>query len=956
MFTKNLIKKFNNSSTITATILILLMTSSAFLVISNSATPTAKASIPSNLLQYEWPVACADPARSYFSAGPAPISSNIKWKITLPGVTGYPVAFNGMVFVQDSQKTYALDGGTGKIVWSIPIVGEMCKIDSTYMMIGSTCIRIADGSTVWVAPSGFGFAFTIINGIGYVPELKMFLGDLYGWSLPDPSQPPTLTWNRTGEIDVGRAFGAYGIDHVVYGEGILAFGSENGFLYGINAKTGKTIWQTPVTSTFTYGMSYIDGKVIHGGLDGNMRAWNITTGELLWTYNPNSWYGMWASASGTAYGMVYEHNQDTYLYAINATNGELVWKAKGPGIGYSNTLSIADGKVYIQMGDRQYRDFDTGEYATSEYDCYDAYTGKLLWNLPMENGAPFDMQCIAYGNLYVIPTIAAQQPGTWIYSYSMSDIGFKGEVWCISDEIIDWPMLMNNPEHTAEGAGPTHLSLKWKFKTGAGVVSSPSVADGVCYFGSLDSNIYAVDANIGSEIWNFTTGFSVKSSPAVVNGKVYTGADDGNIYCLDAATGNKLWQTSAGNITNSVIGLGYQAPIRSSPMVVGSKVYVGSLDGNLYCLDANSGTVLWKFQTGGEILATPTIVDGAVYVPSCTPIPNGHLYKLDADDGTVIWDAIIPYVLDRTFDMGNYLLASPTVAEGMVFVRNGVYLTYALNATTSEIIWTCEARINIGTGYQAAGVIQQGAVLYMHGRVFFNDYYGISCRNATDGSEIWYSWLSRESLAQGLAYAYSRIYTVTETRSLYVLDEFTGAKLSSYSGFGSQMHSMPSLYNGSLYVGCRDWNVYCFGEYVTPAVSTSNMALSLSANSVTKGGYIYITGGVSGVDYPVNITLTIDRPDSLYVDIPVTTDPNGNFMVIQTFDVIGESKIVAWWNGDDLHTAACSETLPLTVVEPEVAPQPEYPQPIDPTWNIVAAAIAIIIAIAIVGILLFRRK
>jgi outer membrane protein assembly factor BamB len=58
-------------------------------------------------------------------------------------------------------------------------------------------------------------------------------------------------------------------------------------------------------------------------------------------------------------------------------------------------------------------------------------------------------------------------------------------------------------------------------------------------------------------------------------------------------------------------------------------------------------------------------------------------------------------------------------------------------------------------------------------------------------------------MAQGLAYAYGRIYTVTETKCLYVLDEFTGAKLSYYNNFGAQMHSMPSLYNGSLYIGCE---------------------------------------------------------------------------------------------------------------------------------------------------------
>jgi outer membrane protein assembly factor BamB len=78
-------------------------------------------------------------------------------------------------------------------------------------------------------------------------------------------------------------------------------------------------------------------------------------------------------------------------------------------------------------------------------------------------------------------------------------------------------------------------------------------------------------------------------------------------------------KTNAGGITNSIIGNAFEAPVRSSPMVVGNEVYVGSLDGNLYSLSTSSGNIIWKFQTGGQILATPTIVDGAIYVASCNP-------------------------------------------------------------------------------------------------------------------------------------------------------------------------------------------------------------------------------------------------------------------------------------------------------------------------------------------------
>jgi outer membrane protein assembly factor BamB len=510
-----------------------------------------------------------------------------------------------------------------------------------------------------------------------------------------------------------------------------------------------------------------------------------------------------------------------------------VWRQHGPGIGYSGCVVIGDGKVYSPMGEYQYRDFATGEYAYPEYSCYDAYTGELLWTLPLETGAgPRTHECIAYGNLYILPTKGSPSiPGLWEYGGG----GPIGELWCISSEVTDWSMFMNDAQHSAEGNGPTNLALKWKFQAGAEIVSQPTESNGVVYFGCLDRNIYALDANTGAKIWNFSLGYQVKSTMAIVEGKLYTGADDGNIYCLDAATGTQIWKTYAGGVTMNQLGSGtYLAiapPVRSSPMVLNGKVYVGSLDWNLYCLDASTGSIAWKYSTGGPILATPTIVDGKVYFPSSTggypitiapPSANGDFYCLDASNGAVVWHNQIPYVLNLTTGYGNFLFASPTVAGGMVFVSNGFIYDYAFNATTGATIWTHKQRFNAGTPNQLGGVIQMNAPLYKYGKLYFNDYYGISCLNANNGSEIWYTYISRENVAQGLVYAYGRVYTVSEFGVLYVLDALTGAKLSYYEFGGYQMHSAPSLYNGNLYIGCNDWNLYCFGEarLMTAAAAT----------------------------------------------------------------------------------------------------------------------------------------
>ena len=119
-------------------------------------------------------------------------------------------------------------------------------------------------------------------------------------------------------------------------------------------------------------------------------------------------------------------------------------------------------------------------------------------------------------------------------------------------------------------------------------------------------------------------------------------------------------------------------------------------------------------------------------------------------------------------------------------------------------------------------------MLYQYGRVYFNNYYGISCVNAFNGTELWYRFTSRENFAQGLSYSYGRIYTPNENGVLYVLDSLTGEKLAFYEfpNAGAELHSIPTPYNGSLYISGLNWNLYRFDEappaapYVPPTTPT----------------------------------------------------------------------------------------------------------------------------------------
>jgi outer membrane protein assembly factor BamB len=56
--------------------------------------------------------------------------------------------------------------------------------------------------------------------------------------------------------------------------------------------------------------------------------------------------------------------------------------------------------------------------------------------------------------------------------------------------------------------------------------------------------------------------------------------------------------------------------VSSSPAVTDGKVYIGSGDYKVYCLNASTGTQIWKCTTGGYVFSSPAVADGKVYVGS----------------------------------------------------------------------------------------------------------------------------------------------------------------------------------------------------------------------------------------------------------------------------------------------------------------------------------------------------
>ncbi len=178
-----------------------------------------------------------------------------------------------------------------------------------------------------------------------------------------------------------------------------------------------------------------------------------------------------------------------------------------------------------------------------------------------------------------------------------------------------WPMFHHDIQHSgfSTSNAPVTNNVLWVYKTGYWVGSSPAVADGKVYIGSLDEKVYCLDANTGDYIWSYKTDGKVFSSPAVADDKVYIGSDGGKVYCLDANTGNHIWNYTTGDY------------VISSPAVADGKIYIGSDDFKVYCLDANTGAYIWRYITGDRLSSSPAVADGRVYIGS----DNYNIYAFE---------------------------------------------------------------------------------------------------------------------------------------------------------------------------------------------------------------------------------------------------------------------------------------------------------------------------------------
>ena len=404
-----------------------------------------------------------------------------------------------------------------------------------------------------------------------------------------------------------------------------------------------------------------------------------------------------------------------------------------------------------------------------------------------------------------------------------------------------WPMFRHDLRHTgySTSKAPKANQTLWTYTTGDAVSSSPAVADGMVFVGSLDGNVYALNETTGAQIWNYPTGDIAYSSPAVADGLVFIGSMARKVYALNETTGALIWS--------------YNAPfdVWSSPAVANDMVFIGLMssdsDGKVIALNATTGALIWSYLTRYEVFSSPAVANGVVFVGGNLLAKLGVL-ALNQTTGTLIW-------FYET--AGGMVRSSPAVVDGIVFVGSGNGKVYALNATTGTHIW------NYTTGsyvYSSPAVVD--------GRVYIGSNDGkLYCLNATNGSLIWNYTTGASIKYSSPAVADGMVFVGSNDNKVYAINASTGALIWSYAT-GGAVYSSPAVADGMVFIGSLDGKIYCFGTHDISVINVSS-----SVTDVYAGEIVNITVTVKNQGTPFNESFDVNAYyDSVLIGKLTVTD------------------------------------------------------------------------------------
>ena len=285
------------------------------------------------------------------------------------------------------------------------------------------------------------------------------------------------------------------------------------------------------------------------------------------------------------------------------------------------------------------------------------------------------------------------------------------------------------------------------------------------------------------------------------------------------------------------------------PSIFAGSLYFCTQHGHVYCLDAATGRIRWRFRLGAKSASTPAVAGQVVY----TSI-GGRLVALDRLTGRLRWQIAGLGAIE----------SSPLVWQGRVFFGSLDDHVYAVNVKTHRIVWRF-----------ATGGPVKGSVSELNGRLVVGSYDGALYCLGFDGSLLWRrstgGVLSSNQFYATPALAYDTAFIGGTGDRVYAFDLGNGGLRWSFST-GGWVYSSPAVWRDLVFEGSYDGYFYALNAASGTLVWRFYAGAPVSGAPTVLDGIVYVSS-FAGRTWGLNTRtgrVVWSFPDGRYT--PVTAD------------------------------------------------------------------------------------
>ncbi|WP_347245900.1 PQQ-binding-like beta-propeller repeat protein [Thermogutta sp.] len=298
----------------------------------DSAAESASAKTPVDIVSgTDWPVFRGTPTATGLSLGRFDRPPEQAWVFTAENdsFTATPVVAENTVFLGGNEGNfYAVDLQTGRKRWA------------------------------WKAPAG------ILAPAGY-SNGNVYVGDINGGfhCLRAQTGEPVWQIEVEGEIDGGPGFAT-----LPSGKQVVVFGSQDTFLYCVDAQTGKFVWKAGGHDQIRCTPPIVEGRTFIAGCDGKLHVVEIHHGQEIAAVDLEGPTGCTPAVVGS---LAYVGTENGVFFGIDWMQAKVVWRYDNENDGRAFRASAAVNERYVVVGSRD-----------KAVHCFDRISGQHLWRFP----------------------------------------------------------------------------------------------------------------------------------------------------------------------------------------------------------------------------------------------------------------------------------------------------------------------------------------------------------------------------------------------------------------------------------------------------------------------------------------------------------------------------------------------------------------------------------------------